>query len=291
MATCRSCGAEVIEGVEICPSCGTRIETPNESGFWRVPDLFTLLRWLLINLPYATAALLVGLYYYYIRDFGQGLGTIFGILVFVLLFVIPFYIGEKANKLAPPLNMPVRFLHFISVTGVPMVLAFLIVLTVLVKDHVDPDVLPEVPVSERLESFSRALETDAVPETDATPEPGEESAVPSETEAVEDVEDVTLDVFQRFARTVLDRAEITLVIVQGGDLARFPVQVFISVFVGLAVGFLSWVTYRKRPWKVKIQEVNYSKIEEPSPHQDENARQDESAERDDSDGHHGTTKH
>ncbi len=237
---------------------------------WRMPDVFTVLRWGFINLPYAFAGLLVGIYYYYIRDYGQGISTIFAAVTFVLLFVVPFYIGEKAKTVPSPLKVPMRLLHYVAVSGVQMALVFLVVLTVLVKDHLSPDVLPATPVSERLGGTPGLPEEEwAVP-----PEFGQlvpDEVVPDDAEALDpepaEIEDdpddaltddvLTDDAVRSFFLNVLDRAELSLAVVKSGELDRFPFQTFFSALMALAVGFLSWLAFKKRPWRIKFQEVKY----------------------------------
>jgi len=279
MVTCGSCGAEITENTASCPDCGAEIkaevkgkqqEQPQgASSGLQMPDRFTVLRWVFINIPYAFAGLLVGIYYYYIRDYGQGLGTIFGLGAFVLLFVVPFYIGEAAKKVRSPLNIPVRFLHFFTVTGVQMVFAFLIVLTMLVKDHVDPAALPETPVSERLEGTPGLPEEEwpLAPETEPTT-PDEhipdspEALDPSQddVEAVDGVE--SEDAARHFFLFVLDHAELSLAIVNSDELSRFPLQTFFSALAGIVFGLISWVTFKKRPWRIKFREVKYEEPDE-----------------------------
>ncbi len=235
----------------------------------QLPDKFLLLRWVLINLPYAFAGLLIGIFFFYIRDYGYGLSTIIGVGTFALLFVIPFYIGERAARVLPPLNIPLRLLHFTAVTGVQMVLVFLIVLTALLKDHVDPETLPEVPVSERLGG------TPGLPEEEWSLVPEEGLAAPDEhlpddREALspdrdEDVSEADAteddpheeDVMRKLFLNILDRAELSLAVADSGELGRFPMQTSFSLLMALAAGFLSWVTFRKRPWRIKFQEAKY----------------------------------
>ncbi len=236
---------------------------------WQLPDRFTLLRWVFINLPYAFAGLLIGIYFYYIREYGQGLSTIIAVGTFALLFVVPFYIGEKISKVAPPLNIPLRLLHFTAVTGVQMVLVFLIVLTALLKDQVDQQALPETPVSERLGG------TPGLPEEEWALVPDEGRTAPDEhlpddrealaPERDQDVSEAEAgdddsreeDAIRKLFMNILDRAELSLAVADSGNPGRFPFQTFFSGLMGLAAGFLSWITFKKRPWRIRFQEVKY----------------------------------
>jgi len=280
MVTCGKCGADVPEDAESCSSCGAAMQSeemkkqPESSEAaptgWQVPDKFTVLRWIFINIPYAFAGLLVGIYYYYIRDYGQGLGTIFGLGAFILLFIVPFYIGETAKKTRSPLHIPMRFLHFVAVNGVQMAIAFLIVLTMLVKDQVDPAVLPETPVSERLggtpgipeEEWPMAPETEpTVPDEHIPDSP--EALDPSLDDVDDDVEYMEReDAARHFFLDILDHAELSLAIVKSGELSRFPLQTFFSALAGIVFGLISWVTFKKRPWRIKFREVKYEEPDE-----------------------------
>jgi hypothetical protein len=236
---------------------------------WRLPDGFTLLRWVFINLPYAFAGLLIGIYFFYLRDYGQGLSTIIAIATFALLFVVPFYIGEKASKLAPPLNIPLRVLHFTAVTGVQMVLVFLIVLTVLLKDQVDQQALPETPVSERLggtpglpeEVWPLVPEEGRTAPDDHLPDDREALASKQDTEVSEaeavDDDPREEDAIRKLFMNILDRAELALAVADSENLGRFPLQTFFSILMGLAAGLLSWMTFKKRPWRIKFEKAQY----------------------------------
>jgi hypothetical protein len=240
----------------------------------QLPDIFTVLRWVMINLPYAFAALLVALYYLYVRDFGQGLSTLMGILVFVLLFVVPFYIGEAVRKVPGFLQLPARMLHFVTVTGVQMAFVFLIVLTALIKDHVNSQALPEIPVSERLGGTPglSGEEWPLVPEEGRTaPDehlPDDREALAPErdegiTEEVQGEDDAReQDAVRKLFMNMLDRAELWMAVAGSGELGRFPLQTFFSMLMGLAAGFLSWLAFKKRPWRIKFQEAKYEEDEQ-----------------------------